>query len=129
MLTYELNDILQLDCDITGANPIIGALETDSPQLSVGLNDVVRFNCELSGSASVTQTLSKASTVLGDIKVPKVINPSIYQGDYQATPRAENEVVLPTQGYLMAEDVVVLKVPYYETSNLSGETVYIASEV
>ena len=129
MLTYELNDILQLDYDIEGGNPIIGALETGSPKLTFRLNDVARFNCELSGSAAFSQNLSEASTVLGNIKVPKVISPQIYTGDYTTTPRARSEVVLQTQGYLMADNVVVLQVPYYETSNLTGETVYIASEV
>ena len=44
-------------------------------------------------------------------------------------PKAYEEQTLPTEGKLMADDVTVFRVPYFETSNVSGETVYIASEV
>lgn len=44
----------------------------------------------------------------------------IYDGEYVVTPKAWEEVVLETQGYLMRDDVTVLEIPYYETSNLSG---------
>lgn len=52
-----------------------------------------------------------------------------YEGAYQVTPRV-NTQVLPTAQKLMADDVTVKAIPYYETSNLSdGETVYIGTEV
>lgn len=53
---------------------------------------------------------------------------NIYDGDYVITPLADSEVVLPTSGKMMADDVTVHKVPFYETTNESGTTVYIASE-
>ena len=43
--------------------------------------------------------------------------------------RAFEPVVLPTKNKLLADDVTVTKVPYYEVSNETGTTVYIASEV
>lgn len=49
-----------------------------------------------------------------------------YKGDYIVTPLAKNEVVLQTEGKKMRDNVTILKVPYFETSNLSGgNTVYI----
>lgn len=51
-----------------------------------------------------------------------------YAGPVTVTPRAYNEVVLATNGKLMTNDVTVHRVPYFETSNDSGETVYIAAE-
>lgn len=52
-----------------------------------------------------------------------------YLGDYEVTP-AVGAQVLPTAKKLMADDVTVKAIPYYETSNLSdGETVYIGTEV
>lgn len=51
-----------------------------------------------------------------------------YEGAYSVTPLV-SEQTLETANKLMREDVLVLGVPYYETSNLTGETVYIASEV
>lgn len=54
----------------------------------------------------------------------------IYDGDYDVTPQAEEQMVLKTKGKKMARDVVVKEIPYFETSNSSGGyTVYIAGEI
>ena len=52
-----------------------------------------------------------------------------YTGDYTVTPQAHEDVVLETNGKRMTDDVTVFRVPYFETSNIYGNTVYIASEV
>lgn len=54
---------------------------------------------------------------------------NIYDGEYEVTPKAYDEQTLETANRFMESDVTVHAVPYYETSNVSGETVYIASEV
>lgn len=51
-----------------------------------------------------------------------------YEGKYTIIPSPENQV-LETQGKTMKNDVTVKSIPYYETSNFSGITVYIGSEV
>lgn len=71
-------------------------------------------------SESYDMTLDTAVNVTGG---------EYYTGDYEVTPRAATEVVLPTEGLVMSDDVTVRKIPYYETSNPTGKTVYIASEV
>lgn len=55
-------------------------------------------------------------------------NYDVYDGEYIVTPKAYNPVVLETKEKLMEDDVTVLKIPYYETSNESGLTVYIGDE-
>lgn len=52
-----------------------------------------------------------------------------YTDEYIVTPLAHAATVLPTSGRTLAEDVTVLEIPYYETSNVSGRTIYIGSEV
>lgn len=52
-----------------------------------------------------------------------------YTGEYEVTPQAYESVTLYTNGKIMGADITVHEVPYYETSNISGTTVYIASEV
>ena len=52
-----------------------------------------------------------------------------YTGEYTVTPKAHDQTILPTKRKQMLDDVTVLEVPYYETSNESGVTVYIAQEV
>lgn len=57
------------------------------------------------------------------------IDRETYAGPYTVTPKAHEEQILDTASKVMARDVTVKKVPYYETSNVSGNTVYIASGV
>lgn len=52
-----------------------------------------------------------------------------YTGDYVVIPLADEAVVLDTNGKMMTDDVTVQQVPYFETTNPTGKTVYIASEV
>lgn len=54
----------------------------------------------------------------------------IYDGETVVTPKAHSETVLETAEKVVMDDITVLQIPYYETSNLSGGyTVYIAGEV
>ena len=53
-----------------------------------------------------------------------------YEGAYEVTPLADGSTTLETAQKFLDSNVVVSKVPYYETSNTDGgETVYIATEV
>ena len=56
-------------------------------------------------------------------------NAETYDGDYIVTPQAHSETVLHTNGYIMTDNVTVIKIPYFEVSNQSGTTIYIADEV
>lgn len=81
--------------------------------LSSTLGDGENFGCNFG-----------AVTVIADIsKMP------VYRGAAVITPKAHEGQTLPTQGKVMPEDITVLKVPFFEVSNTSGKTVYIASEV
>lgn len=51
-----------------------------------------------------------------------------YDGDYIVTPKTRSQT-LETANKVLTSDITVEAVPYYETSNLYGDTVYIASEV
>lgn len=52
-----------------------------------------------------------------------------YDGDYSVVPKAFAEQTLETQGKIMNKNVTVKAVPYFETSNEEGTTIFIASEV
>ena len=52
-----------------------------------------------------------------------------YTGEYTVVPKADEPTVLETKGKRMTDDVTVTKIPYYETANPLGDTVYIAAEV
>lgn len=52
-----------------------------------------------------------------------------YTGEYVVTPKAYDETVLETANKTMVDDLTVHKIPYHETTNLSGgTTVVIAQE-
>lgn len=53
----------------------------------------------------------------------------LYDGEYTIVPKADREQILPTNGKRMADDVSVTRIPYYQASNVSGDTVYIGMEV
>lgn len=85
---------------------------------------------KLSPVASMKGTLAGMPTMKGSLTVPQVIVPNPYEGDYTVTPRPFDSVILETRDKTMTDDVTVLKVPYYETSNIyDGKTVYIAEDI
>lgn len=60
-----------------------------------------------------------------DIGEFTIIDPApSYEGSYEVTPKVV-EQTLPTTGRSLWQDVTVHEIPYYETSNVSGTTVYI----
>lgn len=68
--------------------------------------------------------------IQGALTIPSTPGLELYGGPYEVTPKAWDAQVLETEGKLMADDVTVFKVPYYETINLfDGKTAYIAEEV
>lgn len=51
-----------------------------------------------------------------------------YEGDYIITPMTTAQI-LHTADTLLTEDITVVEIPYFETSNLDGTTVYIANSI
>lgn len=77
--------------------------------------------------ASLTGTLSSNGSLSG--KVSASGNHEHYDGEYVVVPDAYNTQILTTANKMLTRNLVVKKVPYYETSNVEqGVTVYIAGE-
>lgn len=51
-----------------------------------------------------------------------------YLGEYDVTPKVEAQV-MPCAGKKMLKNVDIKAIPFFETSNETGTTVYIAAEV
>lgn len=64
-----------------------------------------------------------------DGEIDKVIyvdgSHAAYTGDYIVTPITTGPIVLETAQKIMTDDVTVLTIPYFETANESGNTVFI----
>lgn len=75
------------------------------------------------------QDMSLDAEFAGFQRVSVFENTDYYEGDYQITPRVE-EQTMKTAQKMMTDDVTIHEIPYYETSNTSdGTTVYIGKEV
>lgn len=51
-----------------------------------------------------------------------------YSGDYLITPKTTSQT-FDTANKIMQEDITVVAIPYFETSNQEGTTVYIANTI
>lgn len=57
----------------------------------------------------------------GELILPEnTVFPPEYEDAYEVIPQAYEEVVLPTSGHYLSDDVVVLEIPYFTTTNPSG---------
>ena len=83
---------------------------------------------ELFSSEKITGVISTTNTILGDIVIPpeRPIDP--YMGEYEVQSKPFEDEVLRTKNHSMTKNLTVLKIPYYETSNETGYTIYIGGE-
>ena len=110
--------------EFTGVlNPIqniklIGTLTDNKGVLNGSLNPV-------QGSLSGNLVSSNHYLLTGTLTLPPEADSVYYEGDYIVTPKPFDETVLDTSGLKMYKDVTILEIPYFETSNESGYTIYI----
>lgn len=91
----------------------------------------VRFNQSNVRLDAKLQTNSKRlnAEFAGFQRVTEIKDAEPYTGDYEITPKVEAQT-MPTAQKLMAQDVTIKAIPFYNVSNNSGgSTVYIAKEV
>lgn len=79
---------------------------------------------------SVSGSISGESALTGTLSVATGGDYEVYSGEYEVVPLTNSEQILKTASKLLSRDVVIAKVPYFETSNDSnGKTAYIGKEV
>lgn len=69
---------------------------------------------------SIRGTISGESTLSGTLSVATGQDYDIYSGEYEIIPDVEDEQTLETAHKLLTDNIVVAKVPYFETSNDSN---------
>lgn len=72
--------------------------------------------------------ISADGYIRGEIGYRQCHEVAKYDGEYDVIPKTYAQY-LDTDNKLMEEDVTVRAIPYYETSNINGTTVYIAGEL
>lgn len=86
--------------------------------------EIVKADCDRSHQVTVdTCPVSYDVRVLTETIVRKDAV-EYYKGPYQAVPKVE-PVRLATKDRYLTEDITIFKIPYWETDNQKGTTVYI----
>ena len=80
------------------------------------------------GICGSTNTANMTGTI-GNGIVKYDSSTELYTGEYNVVPKAAEEQRLPCGGKKMLKDVDIKAIPFFETSNEAGTTVYIAAEV
>lgn len=113
----EMNRSLQLDGEIM--------MDSGGETETIEIDGALEFS-----ASSVSGDVGTSAPMLldGEIRMGGGGYPE-YEGQYEVRPLANEKVVLPTKDRVLLKDVTVDEVPYFETSNKYGETIYIASEV
>lgn len=117
-ITLIVSDNTTADFKLTDTNEAV-LLEANNSGVTLTAEESESISMSVE-SAEVTLT-AEASTYISDT--------DYYTGLYEVTPKAYDEQILETAHKMMADNVTVHVVPYYEASNATGDTVYIASEV
>ena len=112
-LSAVVDDELVLFGSITGI-PILTGFFSGVPQLT-GL---------VSSSGTISASLQAVPEISGRLSVVTVTDAEPYEGEYEVLPRTDSQTI-PVKSKLMKRDLTVDPIPFYETSNPTGTTVYI----
>lgn len=116
----------------------LSATLSESVTLSVTLTPIPVLTGTFTPMQTLTGTLSKRESISGTLSAVGQLSGTLdlfesdyapYVGAYTVTPRVDSATVLETKDRVMSDNVTVLEIPYFETSNTSGYTVYIGNEV
>lgn len=125
-MNSELNISEAVNGLISSNNTLTGTLSSSSALAgSIGVSGVL--NGVLNATATLKGTLVSSNELSGALSKESSSYP-VYNGDYEVTPSSEAQT-LYTTNKVMADDVSIKKIPYFETSNEYGKTIYIGSEV
>lgn len=97
----------------------------DMSLLNMLIGDMLLLNV-ITGDASLLNTIDGE---YGKYVAVESDPHETYSGDYNITPKITTQV-FDTNNKLMNDDITVVEIPYFETSNLDGgTTVYIANSI
>lgn len=107
-------------------------LDDTGKEMAAAIREVAEaFRVDVGGGASLpgvtNEDEGKVLTVVDGVWAAKELPK--YEGTYEITPLANEQTTLLTAQKFMTDNVTVKEIPYFETSNQSGSTVYIGTEV
>ena len=99
----------------------VSAIVSEPDQITANINIDGTITGTVSNKLLVSASISEANKVTANLNFPEVvINSNIYDGEYVITPSTDTDQVLETKHTYLDDNVTVLKIPTYETSNEVG---------
>ena len=125
-----MNELVGQLKEINSIEGFLTSIEANLIGTISALNDVLVGTLTSTILPPLTGTLVsvKEEVLSGKMTIPPEVPVPNYQEEYIVTPKPFNDEILQTNGFKMTDDVTVLKIPYYQTSNEAGYTVYIGGE-
>ena len=122
-----INAVGKLKGTITAPARLVGTIEQiDNLKGTIDISpsnvSVGQLKAVVSNTVSLIGKLNPANKLQGIISAIEPVES--YKGDYTITPKIDSQT-MKTKNKKMEDNVTVLAIPYYETSNLTGKTVYI----
>lgn len=124
---------------LSGNNGQVNGTAQNIQTISGQVNSTKEVSCSLSALESISGVVAIMATingaaasrgsVTGNLAAAYEAKTTVYEGDYEVTPKVEGQE-LKTKHKYMIQDVTVHAIPFFEVSNTSGgNTVYIANEI
>lgn len=83
----------------------------------------------ISNYKSITGTIVDSGSITATLCMPEMVNTARpYEGETIVIPSTHRDKILPTKDRYVYEDITVLKIPTYETSNNYGYTFIIGDD-
>lgn len=92
------------------------------------INDSINIKGKLETNSNIKGLINSANHLEGKIIAGGTAVYPDYEGTYDVIPKTESQT-LNTQNKILREDMLIESIPYFETSNQYGNTIYIGSEV
>lgn len=125
MIGASVSPNISVNATLTVDRPGVTAVPTAADK-------VVTASATVSGSAVGASASIADRTVDATAEIVTRIQTGdypTYAGPHEVTPKAAEAQTLKTERKVVLHDITVLEVPYWEASNISGMTAYIANEV
>lgn len=131
--------VLKACIDKSGETNLLGIKEVKTIKASVSdvpknihadikpISDI-KTTIHSSASNKLKGTFYGKKSIIGSFSLPQSSRDvDIYAGPYEVIPKIRNQT-LDTKNRMLSKNIFIKQIPYYETSNESGYTVYIGGE-
>lgn len=124
VLDAKLTPVSSINGTLTGGSGLAGHITVEDGIEGDTSTEELHLDATLTPTQRIGGVLQGIQTLIGSVTVGNC-GYEEYRGDYEVIPKVSSDQVLSTKDKKMNRDVTVFKVPYWETSNESGITVYI----